>query len=81
MIRFQLMSNKVAHRVALLTRFVPPLGAPALYEQPNPCPLPDYAQRTSRNRWNRADLIAAIGQESHEVDVDLRLWPPGHTNW
>lgn len=76
MIRFQTMSSKVTHRVAVLTRYLPPLGAPPTYEQPVPFPLADFAQRTSRNRWNRPDLIAAIGQGCQEADVAVQVWPP-----
>ena len=76
MIRFQTISSKVAHRVGVLTRFMPPLGAPAMFEQSTSYPVIDFTQRASRNLWNRADLVSAIGQDPPEADADAHVWPP-----
>ena len=76
MIRFQIMSSRVAHRVGMLTRYMPPLSTPTIYEQPVPHPAIDFTYRASRNRWDRADLVSAIGQDPPDADAAIQIWPP-----
>jgi hypothetical protein len=76
MIRFQTCTGKFAHRVGLLFRGAFPGDILLTAGQPTRCQSEYGAQQTSRNRWSRADLTAAIGQDAPEAEVSVSVWPP-----
>ena len=76
MVRFHLFPQRFAMGWASLSRFVPPLGAPVVFDPDRPSSLVETSRIASRNQWNRTDLAAAIGHDPHEGDSTGRVWPP-----
>ena len=81
MFRFHSMSMKISQRVEALARWIPPLGAPLAFEPSARFSMAQTGRQASRNRWNRVDMVSAIGHDPHEGDVTALVWPPPHKPW
>lgn len=76
MIRIHSLAISHAHWVSLRARGGSPACLPPADGKQCACPREFHIQRPSRNRWDRADMVAAIGQQSPEAEVIVRVWPP-----
>ena len=77
MARFH-FSRRLTSGVSALARYIPPLGAPLVFEQTGSNPDVPLARQANRNLWSRTDLAAAIGHDLREPDDATRVWPPPH---
>ena len=75
MVRFH-FSRRLTSGVSALARYIPPLGAPLVFEQPGSNPDVPLGRQAGRNLWSRTDLAAAIGHDPLESDDAARVWPP-----
>jgi hypothetical protein len=75
-VRFQTVSWKLPGRLLILSKYMPPLGAPLAFDPCGPNSLAETGRSASRNRWNRSDMASAIGHDPHEADASGRIWPP-----
>lgn len=76
MYRFQQMTNKLTRQFNTLTKAIPHLGAEFAFEQIGTGPNPLEFGQSARNRWSRSDLASAIGQDPHDGDPEVSVWPP-----
>jgi hypothetical protein len=81
MFRIHILSLRIGRRLEGLSRIVPPLGAPLLFEQCRTGSMINSGRPSSRNRWNRNDLESAIGHDPHEAEAAGLVWPPANRAW
>jgi hypothetical protein len=69
------MTNRITRRLQSMADAFPQLGHDFAFEQGNACSSHVDNQRP-RNRWSRNDLSSAIGQDPHDTDPGIAVWPP-----
>ncbi len=76
MYRFQQMTNKLTRQLTTFANAMPRLGSDFAFDQGSIASCDVSPAQTGRNRWARNDLASAIGQDPHDGDAQVSVWPP-----
>jgi hypothetical protein len=70
------LANRLTHQINSISRVIAPLGAPVAFDCADPGDDAGAREITYRNRLDRRDIRAAVGNDPHLSGIENTSWPP-----